>query len=58
MFQRQYLGCKRNKYVWCATDLFGKYAWVVPIKDKKRVSIVNAFQKITLEEKVFKLKIF
>ena len=23
-----------------------KYAWVVPLKDKKGVSIVNAFQKI------------
>ena len=25
---------------------FSKYAWVVPLKDKKVVSIVNAFQKI------------
>ena len=30
----------------CVTDLFSKYAWVVPIKDKKGVSIVNAFKKI------------
>ena len=30
----------------CAIDLFSKYAWVVPIKDKKGTSIVNAFQKI------------
>ena len=27
-------------------DHFSKYAWVVPLKDKKGVSIVNAFQKI------------
>ena len=27
-------------------DLFSKYAWVVPLKDKKGVSIVNAFQGI------------
>ena len=26
-------------------DIFSKYAWVVPLKDKKRVSIVDAFQK-------------
>ena len=26
--------------------IFRKYAWVVPLKDKKGVSIVNAFQKI------------
>ena len=30
----------------CAIDLFSKYAWVVPLKDKNGVSIVNAFQKI------------
>ena len=30
----------------CAVDLFSKYAWVVPIKDKKGNSIVNTFQKI------------
>ena len=33
----------------CAIDLFSKYAWVVPIKDKKGTSIVNAFQKIISE---------
>ena len=27
-------------------DIFSKYAWVVPLKDKKGVSIVDAFQKI------------
>ena len=31
----------------CAVDLFSKYAWVVPLKDKRRISIVNAFQKTT-----------
>ena len=29
-----------------ATDLFSKYAWVVPLKDKRGISIVNVFQKI------------
>ena len=33
----------------CAIDLFSKYAWVVPIKDKKGTSIVNAFQRIISE---------
>ena len=27
-------------------DIFSKYAWVVPLKDKKGVSIVKAFQSI------------
>ena len=31
----------------CAIDLFSKYAWVVPLKDKRRINIVNTFQKIT-----------
>ena len=37
---------KGFKYLLCVIDLFSKYAWVVPIKDKKGTSIVNAFQKI------------
>ena len=38
---------KGDKYVLCTIDLFSKYAWFVPIKDKKGVNIiVNAFQKI------------
>ena len=30
----------------CVIDIFSKYAWVVSLKDKKCVSIVDAFQKI------------
>ena len=30
----------------CVIDIFNKYAWVVPLKDKKGVSIVAAFQSI------------
>ena len=37
---------KGIRYVLCAIDVFSKYVWVVPIKDKKGVIIVNAFQKI------------
>ena len=37
---------KGIKYLLCAIDLFSKYAWVIPIKDKKGTSIVNAFKKI------------
>ena len=32
---------------YCVIDIFSKYAWVVPQKDTKSVSIVNAFQKIS-----------
>ena len=37
---------KGIKYLLCAIDLFSKYVWVVPLKDKRGISIVNAFQKI------------
>ena len=40
---------KGNQYLLCATDLFSKYVSVVPLKDKERTSIVNAFQKIISE---------
>ena len=40
---------KGIKYLLCAIDIFGEYAWIVPLKDKKATSIVNAFQKIILE---------
>ena len=37
---------KRFRFLLCVIDIFSKYAWVVPLKDKKGVSIVDAFQKI------------
>ena len=40
---------KGIKYLLCAIDLFSKYGWVVPLKDKKGTSIVNAFQKVISE---------
>ena len=40
---------KGIKYLLCAIDLFSKYAWVVPLKDKRRITIINAFQKIISE---------
>ena len=42
---------KEIKYLLCAIYLFSKYAWVVPLKDKKRITIANAFQKIISKEK-------
>ena len=42
---------KGVKYLLCPIDLFSKYAWVVPIKDKKGVSIVNAFEKLISEKR-------
>ena len=41
---------KGNKYLLCATDLFSKYVWVVPSKDKKAfqcISKINLIRKKT-----------
>ena len=40
---------KRFKFLLCLIDIFIKYAWVVPLKNKIGVSVVNAFQKILKE---------
>ena len=37
---------KGIKYPLCAIDLFSKYAFAIPLEDKKGISIVNAFDKI------------
>ena len=40
---------KGFRFLLCVIDIFSKYAWVIPLKDKKGVSIVNAFQIILKE---------
>ena len=42
---------KGIKHLLCIIDLFSKYTWVVPLKDKKGSSIINAFQKITSKKR-------
>ena len=34
------------KYLLCIIDLYSKYAFVIPLKDKRGICIVNAFNKI------------
>ena len=40
---------KGFRFLLCVIDIFSKYASVIPLKDKKDISIVNAFQKILKE---------
>ena len=52
---------KYNKgiiYLLCAIDLFSKYAFAVPLKDKKGTTIVNAFQGILKNSKTKPNKIW
>ena len=37
---------KGIRYLLCAIDLFSKYVFVIPLKDKKATTIANAFQKV------------
>ena len=37
---------KGFEFLLCVIDIYSKYAWVVPLKDKKGISIVKAFQSI------------
>ena len=40
---------KGFKFLLCVIDTYSKYGWVIPLKNKKGISIVNAFQKILKE---------
>ena len=42
---------KGIRYILCAIDLFSKYAFIVPLKDKKEITITNAFQSILNKSK-------
>ena len=42
---------KGIRYLLCAVDLFSKYAFVLPLKDKKGSTIVHAFQTILNKSK-------
>ena len=37
---------KGFRFLFCVIDIYSKYAWVIPLKDKKGITITNAFQKI------------
>ena len=37
---------KGFRFLLCVIDIFSKYPWVASLKDKKGVSIADAFQKI------------
>ena len=34
------------RFLLCVIDIFNKYAWVIPLGDKKDTAITNVFQKI------------
>ena len=37
---------KGFRFLLCVIDVYSKYAWAIPLKDKKGIIITNAFQKV------------
>ena len=37
---------KKVKYLLCVIYLFSRYAWIVPLKDKRGITVVTGFEKI------------
>ena len=46
-------------FFYCVTDICIKYAWAVPLKDKKGITFVNVFQNILdkLRDKPNKIRV-
>ena len=34
------------RFLLCIIEIYSKYGWVIPLKDKKGITITNTFQKI------------
>ena len=40
---------KKIGFLLCVIDICSKYAWVIPLKDKRGITVTIAFQKILRE---------
>ena len=40
---------KGFRFLLCVIDVYRKFAWIVPLKDKSGITITNAFQNILKE---------
>ena len=40
---------KGFRFLLCVIDIYSKYAYVIPLKDKKGITITNVFQKFLYE---------
>ena len=36
---------KRFRFILCVIDIYSKYAWIIPLKNKKGITITNLFRK-------------
>ena len=49
---------KGFRFLLCVIDIYSKYAWFIPLKDKKGNTITNAFQQILDESNCIRNKIW
>ena len=47
---------KGFRFLLCVFDIYSKYGWVIPLKDKKGITITNAFQKIKMNQNTNQIK--
>ena len=40
---------KEFRFLLCVIDVYSKYTWIIPLKDKEGITITNAFPK-TIDE--------
>ena len=40
----------------CVIDIFSKHPWVISLKDKNRITITNAFQKVLDKSKAIQIE--
>ena len=42
---------KRFRFLLCVSDIYSKYAWVIPLKDKKGITIKIACKKLQMNQR-------
>ena len=45
---------KGSRFLLCIIDIYSKYAWVIPLENKKGITITNGFQKFLDESNQIK----
>ena len=49
--------CDRGfRFLLCVIDIYSKYVWVIPIKDKKELQLVMLFKKIYMNRNANQIK--
>ena len=47
---------KGFRFLLCVIDMYSRYAWVVPLKDKKGITITSVLKKFRMNETTNQIK--